>query len=119
MRPGRRRFRAGATVLHVSGDAPDGERQDGDNHHEDSEDVDVRADDEGGGFVYDVYAHCRDDKGGRPWLKTFRTFNSAVAWPVQHERDIYELIARNSPEPEPWPPPPRLHLALTLDSRLR
>lgn len=59
---------------------------------------------EGGGFVYDVYAHCRDDKGGRPWLKTFRTFNSAVAWAVQHERDIFELIAKNSPEPELWPP---------------
>lgn len=58
-----------------------------------------------GGFVYDFYAHCRDEAGKRPWLKTFKTFNSAVAWGAQHERDIRELINKSTPETEPWPPP--------------
>jgi len=57
-----------------------------------------------GGYAFDVYAHCRDDAGGRPWLHTAETFNSAVAWAVQHDREIHELIARSTPEPEAWPP---------------
>lgn len=61
---------------------------------------------QGGTHVYDVYAHCRDENGRRPWLKTFTTFNSAIAWAAQHERNIHELIAKSTPEPEPWPSPP-------------
>lgn len=57
-----------------------------------------------GGWVYDVYAHCRDAGGRRPWLRTFDTLNSAVAWMVQHEPDVRALIERSSPEPEAWPP---------------
>lgn len=45
-----------------------------------------------GVFVYDVYPDCRDEHGKRPWLKTFRTFNSAVARAVQHEKEINGLI---------------------------
>jgi len=56
-----------------------------------------------GTFVYDVYAHCRDEHGKRPWLKTFTTFNSAIAWAIQHESEIGALIARSNPEPEVWP----------------
>jgi len=59
-----------------------------------------------GGFVFDVYAHCRDDAGGRPWVHTATSFNSAVAWAVQHDPEIRALIARSSPEPDVWPPPP-------------
>jgi hypothetical protein len=58
-----------------------------------------------GGFVYDVYAHCRDDAGGRPWVHTATSFNSAVAWAVQHDDEIRALIARSAPEPDVWPPP--------------
>lgn len=53
---------------------------------------------------YDAYAHCRDDANKRPWLKTFQTLNSAVAWMIQHERDIRGLIQRSLPETEAWPP---------------
>jgi hypothetical protein len=56
-----------------------------------------------GGFAFDVYAHCRDDHGRRPWLHTATTLNSAVAWAVQHDRGISALIAKSSPEPEEWP----------------
>jgi len=58
-----------------------------------------------GGYVFDVYAHCRDDAGGRPWVHTASSFNSAVAWAVQHDPEIRALIARSSPEPDVWPPP--------------
>jgi hypothetical protein len=57
-----------------------------------------------GGYVFDVYAHCRDDAGGRPWLHTCEGFNAAVAWAVQHDGEIRALIARSTPEPQPWPP---------------
>jgi len=57
-----------------------------------------------GRWVFDAYAHCRDDGGRRPWLRTFDTLSSAVAWMMQHERELRELIARSAPEPEAWPP---------------
>jgi len=57
-----------------------------------------------GRWVFDAYAHCRDDGGRRPWLRTFETLNSAVAWMVQHEHHVRALIARSAPEPEAWPP---------------
>lgn len=57
-----------------------------------------------GGWVFDVYAHCRDESGRRPWLRTFTTLNSAVAWTVQHEPEVRALIARSTPEPQVWPP---------------
>lgn len=56
-----------------------------------------------GGFAFDVYAHCRDAGGQSPWLHTAESFNSAVAWTVQHDREIRALIARSSPEPDVWP----------------
>ena len=56
-----------------------------------------------GGFVFDVYAHCRDVGGRRPWLHTAESFNSAVAWTIQHDREIRALIARSTPEPDAWP----------------
>lgn len=55
-----------------------------------------------GRWVFDVYAHCRDAGGRRPWLRTFDTLNAAVAWAVQHEGEIRALIERSSPEPEAW-----------------
>lgn len=55
------------------------------------------------GFVFDIYAHCRDAGGRRPWLHTAPTFNSAVAWTVQHDLEIRALIAWSSPELEEWP----------------
>jgi hypothetical protein len=58
-----------------------------------------------GGHVFDVYAHCRDDGGGRPWLHTAKSFKSAIAWAMQHDREIFALIARSTPEPDVWPPP--------------
>ena len=58
-----------------------------------------------GGHVFDVYAHCRDDAGGRPWLFTAPSFNAGVAWAVQNGAEILALIARSAPEPDVWPPP--------------
>ena len=58
-----------------------------------------------GGYVFDVYARCRDDAGGRHWVHTATSFNSAVAWAVQHDPEIRALIARSNPEPDVWPPP--------------
>lgn len=55
-------------------------------------------------YVFDTYAWCRDELGGRPWLMTHQSLNSAVAWMTQHASDIRDLIARSSPEPQPWPP---------------
>jgi hypothetical protein len=58
---------------------------------------------EGGRPVYHCYAHGRDDAGGRPWLRTADSLNSAVAWMIQHERDLAALTRRLHPEPEEWP----------------
>jgi hypothetical protein len=58
-----------------------------------------------GGFAFDVYAHCRDEGGRRPWLHTAPSLNSAVAWTLQHDADVRALIARSTAEPDPWPPP--------------
>lgn len=58
-----------------------------------------------GGHVFDVYAHCRDDAGGRPRVHTASSFNASVAWAVQHSAEIRALIARSTPEPDVWPPP--------------
>jgi hypothetical protein len=52
-----------------------------------------------GGYVFDVYAHCRDDAGGGPWVHTATSLNSAVAWAVQHDPEIRALIARSTPSP--------------------
>ncbi len=57
-----------------------------------------------GGFAFDVYAHCRDEGGRRPWLHTASSLNSAVAWTLQHDADVRALIARSTAEPDPWPP---------------
>lgn len=59
----------------------------------------VLARSEHGVYVMDCYAYCRDEGGKRPWLKTFASLNSAVAWMLQHEREIRDLIDRSSPEP--------------------
>jgi hypothetical protein len=56
-----------------------------------------------GRHVFDAYAHCRDDHGGRPWLRTFDTLKAAVAWMVQHEGKIRAFISQHHPEPEEWP----------------
>jgi hypothetical protein len=56
-----------------------------------------------GGFAFDVYAHCRDAHGRRPWLHTVSTLSRAVAWAVQHDREIRTLITENSPEFDEWP----------------
>lgn len=56
-----------------------------------------------GGYVFDVYAHCRDAGGRRPWLRTCDGFNAAVAWTIQHEPEIRALIAKSTPEPQVWP----------------
>jgi hypothetical protein len=56
-----------------------------------------------GRHVFDAYAHCRDDNGGRPWLRTFDTLNSAVAWMIQHEVEIRAFKDRHDDEPEEWP----------------
>lgn len=53
--------------------------------------------------VYDVHAHGRDDQGGRPWLRTFESLNSAVAWMVQHEAELSALTERLHAEPDEWP----------------
>lgn len=56
--------------------------------------------DAGGVWELAAYAYWRDKGGKRPWLKTFASLNSAVAWMLQHERDIRDLIDRNAPEPQ-------------------
>ena len=53
--------------------------------------------------LYHCYAHGRDDAGGRPWLHTTDSLNSAVAWMIQHERDLAALTRRLKPEPDEWP----------------
>jgi hypothetical protein len=56
-----------------------------------------------GRHVFDAYARCRDKNGGRPWLRTFDTLNSAVAWMIQHEAEIRTFNDRHDDEPEEWP----------------
>ena len=53
----------------------------------------------GNGPRYHCYAYCRDQEGKRPWLREFSTLNSAVAWMLQHEAGIRDLIAECHPEP--------------------
>lgn len=53
--------------------------------------------------VFDAYAYCRDDNGGRPWLRTFDTLNLAAAWMIQHVDQIRALNDRHRLEPEQWP----------------
>ncbi|RPE78960.1 MULTISPECIES: hypothetical protein [unclassified Frondihabitans] len=60
----------------------------------------VLARSDNGVWVLDAYAHCRDAAGKRPWLRTFGTLNSAVAWMLQHEGDIRALMKRSDPEPD-------------------
>lgn len=55
-------------------------------------------------WVFDAYAHCRDDGDRRPSLRTFDTLHWAVAWMMQRESDVGALIERSSPETEVWPP---------------
>jgi len=52
-----------------------------------------------GVWVFDAYAWCRDESNRRPWLRTFPTLNFAVAWMLQHQVEIGDLIARSNPEP--------------------
>lgn len=52
-----------------------------------------------GVWMLDAYAYCRDETNKRPWLKTFKTLNSAASWMMQHEREILDLIERSTPEP--------------------
>lgn len=61
----------------------------------------LRSDD--GRNVYDSYAYCRDNGGKRPWLKTFESLNSAVAWMIQHEDDLHAFNSRHDIEPDVWP----------------
>lgn len=49
------------------------------------------------GQRYYCYAYGRDDEGGRPLLRTTDSQNSAVAWMVQHERDLAALTRRLHP----------------------
>ena len=63
----------------------------------------VRARSAEGRWVYDCHAHCRDARGGRPWLHTAETLGSAVAWMLQREGEITAFAARHDPEPDPWP----------------
>jgi hypothetical protein len=56
-----------------------------------------------GRSVYDAYAFCRDEGGRRPWLRTFESLNSAVAWMIQHEDQIQGFNARHDVEPDRWP----------------
>ncbi|ROQ40962.1 hypothetical protein EDF46_0328 [Frondihabitans sp. PhB188] len=60
----------------------------------------VLARNDSGVWVFDAYARCRDNTGRRPWLKTFKSLNSAVAWMLQHERELRDLMDRSDPEPE-------------------
>jgi hypothetical protein len=52
----------------------------------------------GNGPRYHCYAYCRDQENHRPWLREFATLNSAVAWMLQNELEIRNLIASSLPE---------------------
>ncbi|RPE78121.1 MULTISPECIES: hypothetical protein [unclassified Frondihabitans] len=56
-----------------------------------------------GRTVYDAYAHCRDGGKKRPWLRTFESLNSAVAWMIQHEDELLAFNSRHDVEPDVWP----------------
>ena len=56
-----------------------------------------------GGIAYHCYAYGRDDAGGRPWLRRKGSLNSAVAWIIQHERQLSALTGCLHPEPNEWP----------------
>ena len=56
-----------------------------------------------GRWVFDCHAHCRDARGGRPWLHTAESLASAVAWMLQREPEISAFAARHDPEPDTWP----------------
>jgi hypothetical protein len=58
---------------------------------------------ENGRAVYHCYAHGRDTAGGRPWLRRCDTLNSAVAWMVQHEDELFAMQLQLRPEPDEWP----------------
>jgi len=53
----------------------------------------------GNGPRYHCYAYCRDRENKRPWLRESQTLNGAVAWMLQHEPEIRDLIAVCFPEP--------------------
>lgn len=54
----------------------------------------------GNGPSYHCYAYCRDQENRRPWLREFASLNSAVAWMLQHEPEIRDLISQCDPEPD-------------------
>lgn len=54
----------------------------------------------GNGPRYHCYAYCRDTSGRRPWLREFDSLNRAVAWMLQHELEIRDLISRLDAEPD-------------------
>jgi hypothetical protein len=56
-----------------------------------------------GVIAYHCYAHGRDEAGGRPWLCRTESLNSAVAWMIQHERELSALTSRLHTEPDEWP----------------
>lgn len=56
-----------------------------------------------GGFLFDIYAHCRDYSHCRLWPHAAPSFNSTVAWAIEHTSEIRAPIARSTPEPEAWP----------------
>lgn len=58
---------------------------------------------ERGVMVFHCYAHGRDPAGGRPWLRRADTLNSAVAWMIQHEAELFALSKTLAPEPDEWP----------------
>ncbi|MGA1813096.1 hypothetical protein VH571_11990 [Frondihabitans sp. 4ASC-45] len=58
---------------------------------------------ENGVVVYHCYAHGREDAGGRPWLRTTDSLNSAVAWMIQNESELSTLQRQLHPEPDAWP----------------
>ncbi|ROS61423.1 hypothetical protein EDF38_0513 [Frigoribacterium sp. PhB160] len=63
----------------------------------------VRSEHRGRDLAYHCYAHGRDDAGGRPWLHTASSLNSAVAWLLQHESELGAQRRGLRPEPEAWP----------------
>ena len=63
----------------------------------------VRSHPELGGFAYHCYAYGRDGAGRRPWLHRADSLNSAVAWMIQHERELSAMTTQLQPEPDEWP----------------
>jgi hypothetical protein len=57
---------------------------------------------EHGVCVYHCYArsHGRDPGGGWPWLRRTESLNSAVAWMIPHEAELFALTKTLTPEPE-------------------